>query len=92
MRNFRWTPSFHVNRESSLVPVWFFLPILLIYLFEKHCFFSIVSTVGRPLFMDTTITTLVCPSVARVCTEVNLLREIPYIVWIVTEKENGGFW
>ena len=48
MRVFKWTPKFHVDRESSLVPVWFRLPKLPIHLFDKQCLFHIVSRLGTP--------------------------------------------
>ena len=35
MRVFKWITTFHVDRESALVPVWFSLPKLLVHLFDK---------------------------------------------------------
>lgn len=62
------------------------------HIFEKHCLFLIVSVVGRPLFTDTATATLVYPSMAYVCIEVNLLREILDMVLISFEGETGGLW
>ena len=75
MRAFKWSTDFHVDRESSVVPVWFSLPKLLIHLFHKECLFSIVACLGRPLCVDTATAVGLRSSVARVCVEVDLLRE-----------------
>ena len=77
MRVFKWSTSFHVDRESSLAPVWFNLAKLPVHLFDKQCLFQIVSCLGRPLFIDSATANLTRPSVARVCVEVDLLKELP---------------
>ncbi|XP_027166481.1 uncharacterized protein LOC113766495 [Coffea eugenioides] len=82
MRVFKWTPSFHVDKELLLVPVWFSLPKLPMHLFDKQCLFQIVSCLGRPLFIDAATAALSRPSVARVCVEIDLLKELPHRVWI----------
>ena len=77
MRVFKWTTSFHVDKEPSLVPVWFSLPKLLLHLFHKECLFHVVSLLGRPLFMDAATRSLSRPSVARVCVEVDQVKPLP---------------
>ena len=77
MRVFKWTPSFHVDKEPSVAPVWFSLPNLPIHLFNKECLFHIVFPLGRPLFMDAATSALSRPSVARVCVEVELTKLMP---------------
>ena len=52
IRVFKWSASFHVNRESLLVPVWFSIPGLPVHFFNKHSLFSIVHALGKPLFLD----------------------------------------
>ncbi|XP_027184115.1 uncharacterized protein LOC113782422 [Coffea eugenioides] len=91
MRVFKWTSFFHVDRESSPVLVWFGLPKLPVHLFEKQCLFQIVSCLGRPLFIDSATAAMTRPSVARVCIEVDLLKELPPRVWIQV-GEGHGFW
>ncbi|XP_027158250.1 uncharacterized protein LOC113759869 [Coffea eugenioides] len=71
MRVFKWTPSFHVDKESSLA--------------------SIVSCLGRPLFIDAATVALSHPSVARVCVKIDLLKELPPRVWLQL-GEDHGFW
>lgn len=92
MRVFKWTLSFHVTKESSLVLVWFSLPSLPIHLFDKYSLFSIVNPLGKPIFIDAATANLSRPSVARICVEVDLLRPLPSWVWIGTENSNEGFW
>lgn len=91
MRVFKWTPRFHVDRESSLVPVWFSLPKLPVHLFHKSCLFQIVACLGRPLYLDSATVSLSRPSVARVCVELDLLKTLPSRVWIVMGA-GEGFW
>ncbi|XP_071922584.1 uncharacterized protein [Coffea arabica] len=91
MRIFKWSTDFHVDRESSVVPVWFSLPKLPIHLFHKECLFSIVACLGWPLCVDTATAMGSRPSVARVCVEVDLQRELPERVWI-SVGDRMGFW
>lgn len=73
MRVFPWTLEYHVHRGTCLD----ISAITVNYLFDKHSLFSIVSVVGRTLYVDATITSLVWLSVACVCVEVDLLHPIP---------------
>nr|XP_027093532.1 uncharacterized protein LOC113713923 [Coffea arabica] len=91
MRVFRWTREFHVQRESSLVPVWVTLLPLPIHYFDKHSLFSILSPVGRPLFLDLATAAGTRPSVARVCVEIDVAKLVVPRVWIAVEGESG-FW
>lgn len=43
MRVFKWSTKFHVDRESSIVPVWIELEKLPIFLFNKEALFAIAS-------------------------------------------------
>ncbi|XP_027169583.1 uncharacterized protein LOC113769324 [Coffea eugenioides] len=93
MRVFKWTSLFHVDKEPSIVPVWFSLPKLPIHFFKKECLFHVVSCLGRPLFMHAATTSLARPSVARVCVEVDLMQPLPKCVWVgVGTGDSEGFW
>ncbi|KAK6919812.1 protein of unknown function DUF4283 [Dillenia turbinata] len=92
MRTFRWTPYFHVSRESSIVSIWLSLPCLPIYFFDKHSLFSIVNSIGRSLYADSATFVSTRPSVARVCVEVDLFKPIPQRVWVDMIGESSGFW
>ncbi|XP_027118292.2 uncharacterized protein [Coffea arabica] len=91
MRVFRWTREFHVLKESSLVPVWVDLPALPIHYFDKHSLFSIISPVGRPLFIDSATAAGTRPSLARVCVELDAAKVVIPRVWVAVEGESG-FW
>nr|XP_027066014.1 uncharacterized protein LOC113691883 [Coffea arabica] len=77
MRVFKWTPSFHVDREPSVVPVWFQVPKLPLHLFHKETLFQIAEMVGVPLLVDAATLAVSRPSVARVCVEVDLMKQRP---------------
>nr|XP_027093796.1 uncharacterized protein LOC113714202 [Coffea arabica] len=91
MRVFRWTRDFHVHIESSLVPVWVDLPNLPIHYFDKHFLFSILSPIGRPLFLDSATTAGTRPSVVRVCVEIDVAKIVVPRIWVAVEGELG-FW
>ncbi|KAK4428539.1 hypothetical protein Salat_1153700 [Sesamum alatum] len=73
---FKWTPTFNPRVESPIVPVWVRLPGLPIQFFEREALFSIARLLGTPLRTDVSTATLVRPSVARVCVEINLLEPL----------------
>ncbi|XP_027183870.1 uncharacterized protein LOC113782162 [Coffea eugenioides] len=91
MRVFKWTPSFHVDREPSVVLVWFQMPKLPLHLFHKETLFQIAEVVGVPLLVDAATLAVSRPSVARVCVEVDLMKQRPSRVWIGT-GQHDGFW
>ncbi|KAJ8772025.1 hypothetical protein K2173_027202 [Erythroxylum novogranatense] len=91
MRVLKWDEHFHVDRESSLVPVWISLPRLPIHFFDKSALFAICSVVGCPLRIDSATASLKRPSMARVQVEIDLLNDRPDKAWIDVEGSNG-FW
>ncbi|XP_027069890.2 uncharacterized protein [Coffea arabica] len=91
MRVFKWTTDFHVDRESSVVPLWLQLPKLPLHFFNKEVIFQIASMVGNPLLVDAATLAVSRPSVARVCVEMDLLRSTPSRVWI-GNGNHAGFW
>ncbi|KAK4434818.1 hypothetical protein Salat_0644700 [Sesamum alatum] len=62
MRVFKSTPTVNPRVESPIVP--------------QEALFSIARLLGTPLRTDVSTTTLVRPSVARVCVEINLLEPL----------------
>ncbi|KAL0324720.1 UNVERIFIED_CONTAM: hypothetical protein Scaly_2439100 [Sesamum calycinum] len=76
MRVFKWTPTFNPREESPIVPIWVRLPELPIQFFDREALFSIARLLGTPLRTDVSTATLVHPSVARVCIEINLLEPL----------------
>ncbi|KAL0448727.1 UNVERIFIED_CONTAM: hypothetical protein Slati_1429100 [Sesamum latifolium] len=74
MRVFKWTPAFNPREESLIVSIWVRLLELPIQFFDKEALFSIGHLLGTPLRTDVSMATLVRPSVAWVCVEINLLE------------------
>ena len=91
MRVFRWRRDFHVQKETSLAPVWVTLPALPIHYCDKHVLFSILSPAVKPLFLDAATSAGTRPGVARVCVKVDLVKPICSRVWVAVEGETG-FW
>ncbi|XP_071925054.1 uncharacterized protein [Coffea arabica] len=90
MRVFKWSTDFTVSSESSRAPVWIALEHLPIHFFDKMSLFSIASTIGNPLQIDTATASLARPSIARICMDLDISKELPVRVWIGTG--NHGFW
>lgn len=74
---FKWTSQFHVDRQSSLTPVWISLPRLLVHFFERHDLFAIATLVGVPLRMNSVIASLKRPIMVMIQVELDLLKERP---------------
>ena len=58
------------------------LPKLPIHYFNKGFLFQIVSCVGKALFVVTATAFGSCPSMARVCVEIDLIKSFPSRIWI----------
>src|SRR3954469_21867824 len=82
MRVFRWTPDFRSDVESPLAPVWVGFPNLPIYMFNKVCLFSIGRLLGTPITLDIAIAEFKRPSMAKICVQVDLLKDLPKRVWL----------
>ena len=89
MRVLKWFAAFHVDREASVVSVWFQLPKLPIHFFHKGCLFQIVSCLGKLLFVDSAAASGVRPSVAGACVEIDLLQTLPLRIWIGNGEHEG---
>ncbi|KAL0344212.1 UNVERIFIED_CONTAM: hypothetical protein Sangu_1308600 [Sesamum angustifolium] len=76
MRVFKWSPTFTLDQESSIVPVWVSFPELPAHLFHKDAIFSIASIVGTPLQMADSTYNQSKLSRARVCIEIDLLKPL----------------
>ncbi|KAK4390309.1 hypothetical protein Sango_2094200 [Sesamum angolense] len=89
MRVFKWTPIFNPREESPIVPVSVRLLELPIQLFDREALFSIAHLLGTPLWTDVSMVTLVHPSVARVCVEINLLEPLQTEIGLGFATERG---
>lgn len=90
MRVFKWTPEFRPDLETPIVPIWITFEGLPIYLHDKHALFSIANLIGTPLKVDSSTLLLNRPSVARVCIELDVSKDLPRTVWI-NNGSRGGF-
>lgn len=90
MKVLKWSPNFKPDQEPPISPVWLSFNHLPLHLFQKIPLLSLASLIGRPLKVDAATQSLVRPSVARVCVEVNLLQPSSRRIWIGQVDE--GFW
>ncbi|MDD0213388.1 DUF4283 domain-containing protein, partial [Shigella flexneri] len=84
------TPEFRNNSKANIAPVWINMPNLPIQFYRKDSICSIAKVAGTPIKIDQGTALLTRPSIARVCIEIDLLKEPPKRVWIMAGKE--GFW
>ncbi|KAK6123181.1 hypothetical protein DH2020_043083 [Rehmannia glutinosa] len=75
MRVFKWTPSFNPRAEAPLAPVWIRFPGLPIHFFDHNALFAIGMIIGTPLQVDSLTASRSRLSMARVCVELDLLKE-----------------
>ncbi|KAL0341722.1 UNVERIFIED_CONTAM: hypothetical protein Scaly_1834800 [Sesamum calycinum] len=73
MRIFKWCPTFTLEKESPVVPIWVCFPDLPAHLYHKNALFAIANMVGTlcKLMIIQSISKL---SKARICVEIDLLE------------------
>lgn len=88
MKVFKWLPTFRSTSSScssttepSVAAVWISLPQLLVVLFQEDFLYKIASLVGRGFCMDEQTKNMSRPSMARVCVEVDLVKDLPSMDW-----------
>ncbi|KAK6152796.1 hypothetical protein DH2020_012435 [Rehmannia glutinosa] len=74
MRVFKWTPSFNPRTEAPLLHWSGFVFRVAIHFFDHNALFAIGKIIGTPLQVDSPTTTFRL-SMARVCVELDLLKE-----------------
>ncbi|KAL3513184.1 hypothetical protein ACH5RR_025901 [Cinchona calisaya] len=77
MRAFKWHPLFSVEVKPFILPIWITFEGLPACFLNKHSVFSLGQVVGTPLKINLAIATLLRPSLAKVCVEVDLLQKFP---------------
>lgn len=81
-RVFRWKNVAEGSYDAVISPVWIVLP----WLSERYWFpefqSAIGNSIGRFIRVDHPTASLVCPSVARICVEVDLSADLPSKVGI----------
>lgn len=69
--------KFQIGCRISLSTYVGFFEVLPIHFFDKTALFSIASTVGFPLKIDTSTSTLARPNITRVCADLDLGQSLP---------------
>ncbi|KAL9667547.1 hypothetical protein QQ045_001909 [Rhodiola kirilowii] len=90
-RLFRWTPDFSTRKENTRITAWVRLPNLPPELFNAGYIKQVVSSFAKFLDLDERTKTYSVPSMARVCVEVDVTKEIPTEVWLQL-TESRGVW
>lgn len=67
------------------------VPLLPFHFYNKEALYSIARLIGEPLKVDASTVTLARPSTARVCVELDLLKERLEEIYVVNGS-NGGYW
>ncbi|XP_069150536.1 uncharacterized protein [Solanum lycopersicum] len=94
MRIQAWTPSFKPDEETPLVPIWISLPELPWHCYNKEFITSLLSPIGRVLYLDSASINKTRGSQARVKVQVDLTRDRPSHIWMgyIGEDITDGRW
>lgn len=90
MKFIKWIPHFSLSHEPPFAPVWISFHHLPINFFLKGPLLSLTSLIGKPLKIVAVTQTISCPSVARICLEADLIKDLPKHLWI--RQGDSGFW
>ncbi|KAL0920788.1 hypothetical protein M5K25_009957 [Dendrobium thyrsiflorum] len=82
MRLIKWSPSFDVDVESLVVPIWMSFPNLCPHLFSPRILQGLGSIIDRPLKIDHATSVGSRPSVARILVELDVSKQHPNKVWV----------
>ncbi|KAL0926278.1 hypothetical protein M5K25_002494 [Dendrobium thyrsiflorum] len=82
MRLIKWSPSFDVDVESPVVPIWVSFPNLRPHLFSPRILLGLGSIIGRPLKIAQATSVGSRPSVARILVELDVSKQHPDKVWV----------
>ncbi|KAL2251518.1 UNVERIFIED_CONTAM: hypothetical protein Sindi_2274100 [Sesamum indicum] len=74
MHIFKWTPTFTLSQESSIVPVWVSFPELPAHPFRKKVLFTVASMIGTPLQIDDATLNESNLAKIRACIKLDLLK------------------
>lgn len=92
MRIFRWTSDFRSGAESPIASIWLGFPNLPIFMFNKVSLFSLGQLIGTPLTLDKATIEFKRPSIAKLCVQVALTKDIPCRVWLECGEKRPGYW
>lgn len=87
LRFFKWTPTFSLEDESPIVPVWVSLENLPIFMFHKEALFEIGKLIGNPVKIDGYTTNKSKLNQANICIYLDVSKPLISHLWIkVLEK------
>lgn len=94
MRIQTWNPTFKPEEEIPKVPIWVSLPELPWHCYNKEFVTTLLSPIGKVLYLDTTSIQKNRGSLAKVRVQVDLTRERPPHVWMGLDEEDItiGWW
>ena len=89
-----WTPCFNPDEETPLIPIWISLPELPWHCYNKEFITSLLSLIGRVLYLDSASINKTRGSQARVKVQVDLTRDRPSHIWMgyIGEDITDGRW
>ncbi|KAH0765155.1 hypothetical protein KY285_001026 [Solanum tuberosum] len=94
MRIQAWTPKFTLEEETPVVPKWVALPELPWHCYNKVLLKTILSPIGKVLYLDSHSSQKTRGSMARVKIQIDLTKERPPHVWVGFKNSdpNKGRW
>lgn len=94
MRIHAWNPNFKPEEKTPLVPIWISLPELPWHCYNKEFISSLLTPIGRVLYLDSTSINKTRGSQARVEVQVDLTKDRPPYIWMgYIEKDiTDGRW
>ncbi|TMW88919.1 hypothetical protein EJD97_017903 [Solanum chilense] len=94
MRIQAWSPTFKPDEETPLVPIWISLPELPWHCYNKEFITSLLSPIGRVLYLDSASINKTKGSQARVKVQVDLTKDRPPHIWMgyIGEDITDGRW
>ncbi|KAH0763465.1 hypothetical protein KY290_019538 [Solanum tuberosum] len=94
MRIQTWTPDFTPEEEAPIVPVWVALPELPWHCYNKVVLTTILSSIGKVLYLNSPSSQKTRGSMARVKIQIDLTKERPPHIWLGFKNSdpNKGRW
>lgn len=77
-----WKPTFSPEKKTPIVPTWVTLPVLPWHCYNQKFLSSLLSPIGKTLYLDATSLQKTRVSVAKVRIQLDLTKERPPHVWM----------
>ncbi|KAH0672723.1 hypothetical protein KY284_023810 [Solanum tuberosum] len=89
-----WTPNFKPAEETPIVPIWISLPKLPWHCYNKEFVSSLLSPIGKVLYLDSASIKKTRGSQVRVKVQVDLTQKRPPYIWMgyIGEDITDGRW